>query len=140
MEGRKERKYRAVIGVQNRVVNPMVRLQLRLGIGTRQRVLLETVGRVSGRPRVTPVGNGLIGDTFWIVTEHGHRSQYLRNIEADPRVRVLVGRRWRTGTAQILPEDDPLARQRSLPSLNARIVRLVGTEHVSIRIDLDPVH
>jgi hypothetical protein len=34
-------------------------------------VLLETVGRKSGKRRITPVGNGLVGDTLWIVTEHG---------------------------------------------------------------------
>ena len=37
-----------------------------------------------------PVGGRLDGSTFWIVSEHGHRSDYVRNIAADPRVRVQI--------------------------------------------------
>jgi hypothetical protein len=37
---------------------------LRLGIAARAFALLETVGRRSGKRRLTPVGNGLLGDTF----------------------------------------------------------------------------
>jgi deazaflavin-dependent oxidoreductase (nitroreductase family) len=111
---------------------------LRLGIGARETALLETRGRVSGEPRVTPVSNGLDGDTFWIVTEHGHRAQYVRNLLADPRVRVYAGGRWRSGTARLMPDDDPAARLRTLPPRNARIVQRVGTELITIRIDLDP--
>ena len=47
---------------------------LRAGIGTRSTALLETRGRRSGHPRLTPVTNALDGDRFWIVTEHGTRS------------------------------------------------------------------
>jgi hypothetical protein len=42
-----------------------------LGVVPPGYALLETVGRGSGLPRQTPVGDGLIGDTFWIVAEHG---------------------------------------------------------------------
>jgi hypothetical protein len=35
---------------------------------------------------------------FWIVAEHGRRANYVRNIEANPRVRVRVGRRWHEGS------------------------------------------
>ena len=63
--------------------------------------LLETIGRKSGTPRHTPVGNGLSGDTFWIVAEHGRHSDYVRNIMANPRVRVRVGGTWRSGTAPL---------------------------------------
>ena len=119
------------------VVNPIVSRAIELGL-VRGWALLETRGRKTGLPRTTPVGNGLIGDTFWIVAEHGPKAGYVRNIEADPRVRVLVRRRWRSGTALVLPDDDAVARQRSLPGLNARLVRLMGTELLTIRIDLDP--
>ncbi len=100
--------------------------------------LLETTGRKSGLPRRNPVGNGLEGNTFWIVAEHGHRSHYVRNIESDPRVRVRVGRRWRTGTAHVLENDDPLARQKTMRRGNAALVRAAGTDLLTVRIDLDP--
>jgi deazaflavin-dependent oxidoreductase (nitroreductase family) len=100
--------------------------------------LLETVGRKSGRLRRTPVGNGLEGDTFWVIAEHGRHSDWVRNIVANPRVRVRVNGRWRNGTGHLMPDDDPLVRQRSLEPFNARIVRFVGTELLTVRIDLDP--
>ena len=99
--------------------------------------LLETTGRKSGKPRHTPVGNGLSGDTFWLIAEHGRHSDYVRNIVADARVRVKVDGTWRAGTALLMPEDDPRARQGTLDPLNAAIVRLVGTELLTVRIDLD---
>ena len=100
--------------------------------------VLETTGRNTGELRQTPVGNGLAGRTFWIVAEHGHRAGYVRNIEANPRVRVLVGGRWREGTATLLPDDDTVERQRRLGRrLNAAFVRLMGTDLLTIRIDLD---
>ena len=52
--------------------------------------LLETTGRKSGEPRRTPVGNGLEGETFWLVAEHGRCANYIKNIVADPHVRVRV--------------------------------------------------
>jgi len=100
--------------------------------------LLETTGRKSGKLRRTPVGNGLIGNTFWIVAEHGRRADYVVNIAANPRVRVRVGGRWRTGRAYAVPEDDTRRRQRQLRKVNAALVRLVGTDLLTVRIDLDP--
>jgi deazaflavin-dependent oxidoreductase (nitroreductase family) len=100
--------------------------------------LLETLGRKSGRLRTTPVGNGLEGDTFWVIAEHGRHSAWVRNIVANPRVRVKVNGAWRSGVACLMPNDDPIARQRTLDPLNARIVRLVGTELLTVRVDLDP--
>jgi deazaflavin-dependent oxidoreductase (nitroreductase family) len=121
-----------------RVVNPLVRRAVERGLGGSGTALLETTGRRSGQPRVTPVGNGLRGDAFWIVTEHGWQSAYVKNIQADPRVRVKVGRRWRSGTAHILPDDDPHERMRTLGRrANDATVRLMGTQHLVIRVDLD---
>jgi deazaflavin-dependent oxidoreductase (nitroreductase family) len=100
--------------------------------------LLETIGHKSGEPRRNPVGNGLIGDTFWIVAEHGRKAHYVRNMAKNPRVRVRVGARWRSGTAQLMPDDDPLQRQRQLGRrFNAVFVRTMGTELMTVRIDLD---
>ncbi|MFE3699915.1 nitroreductase/quinone reductase family protein, partial [Nocardia tengchongensis] len=75
--------------------------------------------------------------SFWLVSEFGTRSQYVRNIEADNRVRLRLRGRWLTGTAHLMPDDDPIARLRSLPRANSTAVRLVGTDLLSIRIDLD---
>ena len=134
----REGKRRLSTWFTTRVVNPVVRGLLERGLAPRSVALLETTGRRSGQPRRVPVGNGLRGDVFWIVTEHGRRAAYVRNIQANPRVRVKVGRRWRSGSARILEDDDPYERMRMLRRpANDLTVRLVGTEHLTIRIDLD---
>jgi hypothetical protein len=87
-----------------------------------------------------------IGNQFWLVAEHGMKAGYVRNIEHDPHVRLKLRKglrtRWHTGTAHLLPNDDPSERQRwlanQLPSSagNSRVVRLFGTELLTVRIDL----
>ncbi|TLS46222.1 nitroreductase family deazaflavin-dependent oxidoreductase [Streptomyces montanus] len=123
-------KYRAVTTLQRHIVNPITR---HVPLHT----LLETTGRTSGLPRRTPVGGRRVGDSFWLVSEYGEKSQYIRNIRANPRVRVRIGRRWHTGTAYVLPDDDPIARMRKLPRLNSTAVRLVGTNLLTVRVDLE---
>ncbi|MDH6218258.1 nitroreductase/quinone reductase family protein [Streptomyces pseudovenezuelae] len=124
-----ENKYRKARSFQ-RLLNPIMR---RLPLQT----VLETTGRTSGLPRPTPVGGRLIGDTFWLVSEFGDRSNYIRNIKAEPRVRVRIRGRWHTGTAHLMPEDDTTARLRTLPRMNSTSVRAIGAGLLTVRVDLD---
>ena len=134
----RQAKRRVFRTITNRVVNPVIRPLVGRGALGPGWALLETRGRTTGRPRVVPVGNGLRGDTFWIVTEHGRHADYVRNIEADPRVRVKVGGRWRTGTAHI-SDEDPYERLRRLRRpVNDAMLLAVGTEQLVVRVDLDP--
>jgi deazaflavin-dependent oxidoreductase (nitroreductase family) len=75
-------------------VNPPVRLAWRLGFGPPGDALLETIGRRIGRMQRTPICDGQEGDTFWLIVQHGRRSDYVRNIEANPHVRVRTGSAW----------------------------------------------
>jgi deazaflavin-dependent oxidoreductase (nitroreductase family) len=121
-----------------RLLNPFMRRLLERDLAPRGWALLETTGRRSGQPRRVPVGNGLRGEHFWIVAEHGRQAAYVRNLEHDPRVRVKVGRRWHTGTAHVLEDDDPRARLRWLRRpLNDAGLRLMASEMLVVRIDLD---
>jgi len=132
-------KRRLSTALAKHLVNPVVRFLLERGIAPPSYAILETTGRRSGERRRTPVGNGLDGSTFWIVAEHGRRAAYVRNIEADPRVRVMVGGRWYTGVAHAMPEDDPRRRQRMIGlRFNAAVVRAMGTDLMTVRVDLDP--
>ena len=140
-------KHRIVLTLQKYVLNPPIKGLFALGIVPPGYALLETTGRKSGKLRRTPVGNGRIGNEFWIVAEHGSKAGYVRNIESNPRVRVKLRdglrARWYSGTAHLLPEDDPHERQRWLAakvpgaSGNAAAVRLFGTQLLPVRIDLD---
>ncbi|WP_174604673.1 nitroreductase family deazaflavin-dependent oxidoreductase [Mycobacterium numidiamassiliense] len=121
---------RAVVHrMQRLVVNPVGR-QLPV-------TMLETTGRRSGQPRHTPVGGRVVGNQFWMVSEHGDHSDYVRNIKANPTVRVRLGGQWRNGTAHLLPDDDPLQRLGNLPRVNSTVVRIMGSELLTIRVDLD---
>ena len=124
-----EFKYRAVTSFQRRLGNPVL---ARLP----QQTLLETTGRTSGLPRRTPVGGRRVGHEFWLVSEFGEKSQYVRNIQAHPQVRIRIKGRWHTGTAHPLPQDDARARLRTLPRINSTAVRAVGTNLLSVRVDL----
>jgi deazaflavin-dependent oxidoreductase (nitroreductase family) len=99
--------------------------------------MLETTGRKSGQPRRTAVGGRVIGNEFWMVSEHGDHSHYVLNIKANPAVRLRLHGQWRTGTAHPLPEDDAKERLRSLPGVNSALVRLMGSDLLTIRVDLD---
>lgn len=128
---------------QRWVINPVVRSLFAVGLNPLGLVILETRGRVSGQPRRTPVGNGRTGDSLWIIAEHGASANYVRNIGYDPRVRVRTRQglryRWVNGVATVLPDDDPLARQRRivrwhpLRAFNAMNVRLLGADLLTVR-------
>ncbi len=135
-----DRKHKLVTWLQVKLLNPPVRALAAHGLAPGV-VLLETTGRKSGEPRTTPVSHGLEPgtDTFWIVAEMGRRAAYVRNIEADPRVRIRLRRGWRTGTAHVVDGDDPRIRLRSLSRLNAASVRAMGTQLLVVRVDLDAV-
>jgi deazaflavin-dependent oxidoreductase (nitroreductase family) len=122
-------KRQVVHRVQRLVVNPVGR-QLPV-------TMLETIGRKSGKPRLTAVGGKVIDNQFWMVSEHGEHSDYVRNMKANPAVRVRIGGKWRNGTAHLLPDDDPVRRLGHLPRLNSAVVRMMGSDLLTIRVDLD---
>lgn len=136
-----------VRSVQRWTINPLMRGFLAIGINPLGLAILETRGRVSGEPRRTPVGNGLMGEEFWIIAEHGTRANYVRNISADPRVRIRLRRglryRWVDGNATIRYDDDSLARQRQiirwhpLRAFNAMNVRVLGADLLTIHVTLE---
>ena len=125
----RDRKRQFVHRVQRLLVNPIGR-QLPV-------TMLETTGRKSGQPRRTAIGGKLVGNHYWMVSEHGDHSDYVRNIKANPAVRLRVGGQWRSGVAHLLPDDDPWERLRHLPRLNSTGVRVMGTALLTIRVDLD---
>lgn len=138
-----------VAAFQRYVLNPPVRLLLRLGLPLGW-TLLETTGRRTAVPECCPsvTASSETSSGSWPSTASPPPTCAIRS---DPRVRVRVRLRrglrmaWRPGTAHVLVDDDPYARQRwligwthPLRALNAMIVRVLGTEPVTIRIDLDP--
>ena len=67
----------------------------------------------------------------------GEASNYVRNIKADNAVRIRIHGRWRTGRAYLLPDDDAHARNGQLSWVNRTANSTLGTELLTIRVDLD---
>jgi deazaflavin-dependent oxidoreductase (nitroreductase family) len=111
-------KYRLIHILQKYLLNPPMKLLFAVGIAPPGYALLETIGRSSGKLRRTPVGDGRVGNGFWLVAEPGMHTGYMRNLMKNPRVRVKARdgmlARWHTGTAHVLKDDDPRERQRWL--------------------------
>jgi deazaflavin-dependent oxidoreductase (nitroreductase family) len=132
--------------LQRYLLNPLFRLLLLVRVNPYGLVILETRGRVSGKIRRVPVGNGRKGDEFWIIAEHGSRAGWVHNIRHDPRVRIRlrVGLRyrWLDGIATVRPDEDALARQRKiiawhpLRALNAINVRVFGADLLAVHVQL----
>ena len=83
-------KHRIVHLLQKYFLNPPIKILFAIGIVPPGYALLETVGRKTGKPRRTPVGDGRVGNQFWIVAEHGVKAGYVRNIQTNPRVRLKL--------------------------------------------------
>jgi deazaflavin-dependent oxidoreductase (nitroreductase family) len=140
--------HRVLYPLQQRVVNPVVGLAWGMKLPIPGDALLETIGRRTGQPRYTPVCDGLDGEIFWLVSQRGRHADWVRNIEANPRVRVKVRggprARWRAGTAHIVDGDDPRERQRILTrgNLARRLCvctsNATATSPLTVRVDLDP--
>jgi deazaflavin-dependent oxidoreductase (nitroreductase family) len=72
-------------------------------------VVLTVTGRRSGRLRERPMRAVRHGDTLYAVAMLGERSDWLRNVRKEPRVRVKVGGRRYSARAREIT--DPAARE-----------------------------
>lgn len=124
---------RLVRAFQKYVANPSQRHLAGLVPGF---AVVETVGRRTGEPRRVPVGGAVRGGSFWLVAGDAGHSQYVKNIEADPAVRVKVHGRWQAGTAHACPEDDPRKRMFRSNPVNGLFLWIAGRDLLTIRIDL----
>jgi hypothetical protein len=62
-------KHQIVHTLQKYLLNPPIKLLFAMGVVPPGYVLLETVGRKTGKARSTPVGDARVGNRFWIVAE-----------------------------------------------------------------------
>jgi F420H(2)-dependent quinone reductase len=62
-------KHRIVHTLQKYLLNPPIKIALAMGLPLPGYALLETKGRNTGKPRRTPVGDGRIGNQFWLVAD-----------------------------------------------------------------------
>ena len=69
-----------------------------------QYLYLTTTGRVTGQPREIEIWFVESQGKLYILAEHFHEAQWVKNILRDPRVRVRVGSSEFKATARVLDE------------------------------------
>src|SRR3954454_14752311 len=99
------RKRRRVVLLQRFVLNPPMKAAVWAGL-VRGHALVETTGRKTGKRRRTVVGCVRDDGTVWVVAEQGWHAGYVRNLEANPEVRLRLDRRWYAATGFPVDDDD----------------------------------
>jgi deazaflavin-dependent oxidoreductase (nitroreductase family) len=67
-----------------------------------QFLYLTTTGRITGQPREIEIWFVVSEGKLYILAEHFHKAQWVKNIERNPRVRVRLGEREFEATARVL--------------------------------------
>ena len=104
-----------------------------LGLGPvigRLVLLLTTTGRVSGKPRVTPLQYELVGDTILVGAARGLKSDWVRNLLANPQVHVRVKSQRFTARAEVIHNTEEIA-----DFLEVRLERRPGMMAAMLKAD-----
>jgi deazaflavin-dependent oxidoreductase (nitroreductase family) len=133
-DGKTLRKFRRERAI-GRFLNPVVRLLSSIGLRTALATELETIGRKTGQIRRVPVSAQFDHGGAWIISQHGTRSGWGRNIVDNPNVRLRQGNTWHAGVATLRPDDDVVARAQKFGRMGAKVVKALETTPVSVRID-----
>jgi deazaflavin-dependent oxidoreductase (nitroreductase family) len=87
----------------------MAEADLRQALEKRREISITVTGRRTGNAITLPVWFVLEDETVWLLPVRGSRSQWFRNLQADPTVTVRAGRGHFTATARLVT--DPHAVQ-----------------------------
>jgi len=122
-----------------RLANEVTKLALLVGIPrppyTRENALIvETIGRRSGKRRRIPVGYLDDGGRIIVVVEDGSRAQWVRNaLENDGRLRIHLRGAWRSARLRIL-DADPDSYLSRMNRVHAVFVRVESTTPAVVEI------
>jgi deazaflavin-dependent oxidoreductase (nitroreductase family) len=105
-------------------------------------LVLTTTGRKSGLPRQTPLQYEQVGADFYIASARGPQADWFRNLQAEPRVAVLVGGRQFPAQAEAVTDPARIAdflalRLERHPRMVGLIMRLEGFPLRYTRLDLE---
>ena len=73
---------------------------------------LTTTGRISGRPHEIEIWFGINENSLYLLSGGGERSDWVKNMHANPSVAVQIGKHTFTGTARLVldPQEETRAR------------------------------
>jgi deazaflavin-dependent oxidoreductase (nitroreductase family) len=122
-----------------RIANAVTKLALLVGIprppyNRGNALIVETVGRRSGKPHRIPVGYLDDGGRIIVVVEEGSRAQWVRNAVAnDGRLRIHLRGSWRPARLRIL-DADPDSYLSRMNRVHAAFVRVESTTPAVVEI------
>jgi len=104
-------------------------LQYKLGMGWmvgKYYLLLATTGRKTGKPRLTPLEYEYDkeNDRYRIAAGWGGNTDWFRNLKANPRVHVQVGRRKFDAVAEIASDEEVAKYMMRVSSRHPRMDRV----------------
>lgn len=116
-----------------------------LGLGPiygRMVMLLTTIGRVSGKERVTPLQYEEIDGVIYIASARGVKADWYRNILANPHVTVRIKGRQFAGLAEPTTDPKPIAdfleiRLQRHPRMIGMLLRREGLAKNPSRCELE---
>ena len=75
---------------------------------------LTTTGRVTGKPHEIEIWFGMVGETIYLLSGGGDKSDWVKNMRVQPKVKVRIAKRQFTGQARFELGADEEARVRRL--------------------------
>ena len=79
-----------------------------------QFLYLTTTGRRTGKPREIEIWYVELAGRFYIIAEHGERANWVRNIQADPKITIRVGQRETRGSGRVVDRERDVALHRAI--------------------------
>jgi deazaflavin-dependent oxidoreductase (nitroreductase family) len=95
-----------------RLIKKPPQLAYALGLGPligRLILLLTTTGRVTGVPRVTPLQYEQVDGVYYVGSSRGLKADWVKNIQADPKVEIRVKNQHFRGRAEVVTEPSRVA-------------------------------
>jgi deazaflavin-dependent oxidoreductase (nitroreductase family) len=104
-------------------------------------LLLTTIGRRTGKLRITPLQYEKIGEDYYVGAARGMKTDWLRNIQSDPVVTVRIGDDQFHANAEIIRDQEIIADFLALklskhPRFVGAIMRMAGFPKNPDREDL----
>jgi deazaflavin-dependent oxidoreductase (nitroreductase family) len=84
------------------------------GLAAEDYCYITTTGRVSGKPREIEIWFVLEGETLYMLSGGRDRSDWVKNLQRDPRVRVRIASAFFDGKARIVEDPQEAGRARDL--------------------------
>ena len=83
-------------------------------LSTQSYCYLTTTGRVTGKPHEIEIWFGMEGETIYLLSGGGEKSDWVKNMRVQPQVKVRIAKRHFTGQARFALDAEEESRARRL--------------------------